>query len=121
MVGRYLTYHYPSYESNRKIYIKLQQFKAFVDKNQRDFIIQNKKHGILCNTVNVFQTSFPFYATQIVNPFLNSQISANSVKCTYLDPFEVKKFEKQPKQLISFDLTNGAYNCNTVAPPDRQN
>ena len=24
-----------------------------------------------CNTVSVFQTPLPFYATQIINPFLN--------------------------------------------------
>ena len=28
----------------------------------------------MCNTLNVFQTPIPFYATQIINPFLNSLI-----------------------------------------------
>ena len=30
--------------------------------------------------MNVFQTPLPFYATQIINPFLNSRISANHDK-----------------------------------------
>ena len=29
--------------------------------------------GIICNTVNVFHTPLPFYATQIINLFLNSR------------------------------------------------
>ena len=30
--------------------------------------------------VNIFQTPLPFYATQIINPFLNTRISANQDK-----------------------------------------
>ena len=39
----------------------------------------NKQRGILCNTLNVFQALLPFYATQIITPFLNSKISVNCV------------------------------------------
>ena len=45
-----------------------------------DFIIEEQMHGILCNnTANNFQTTLPlpFYATQILIPFLNLMISAN--------------------------------------------
>ena len=34
----------------------------------------------LGNTTNVFHTPLPFYATQIINPFLNSWVSANHDK-----------------------------------------
>ena len=34
----------------------------------------------LCHTPNVFYTLLPFYATQIINPFHNSRISANHDK-----------------------------------------
>ena len=30
-----------------------------------------------CNTVNIFYIPIPFYATKIIDPFLNSMISAN--------------------------------------------
>ena len=35
--------------------------------------------GIM-NTANVFHTLLPFYATQTINPFLNSRISSNHDK-----------------------------------------
>ena len=41
---------------------------------------RNKYCGILCNTANVLHTPLPFYATQIINRFLNSMISDNHDK-----------------------------------------
>ena len=40
----------------------------------------NRETIELCNTSNVFHTPLSFYATQIINPFLNSRISANHDK-----------------------------------------
>ena len=45
---------------------------------KRDLIIE-KQMSILCNTVNVFQTSLPFYATQIIDPFFNSRIKGRDL------------------------------------------
>ena len=43
----------------------------------KDILQQRNKYSvILCNTVNVLHTHFPFYTTQIITPFLNSNISA---------------------------------------------
>ena len=44
----------------------------------------NKQHGIFCTTVNIFQTSLPFYATQIINPFLPSLMKYCSSSVEYL-------------------------------------
>ena len=40
----------------------------------------NKQRSILCNTVNVFQTTPPFFATRIINPFLHPRVSAHHDK-----------------------------------------
>ena len=47
---------------------------------KRDFVIEKQIARHLCNTMNVFQTTLPFYATQMINPFLNLRISANHDK-----------------------------------------
>ena len=40
----------------------------------------NKYRVILSNLANALQTPFPFYGTQLINPFLSSLISANHDK-----------------------------------------
>ena len=50
-------------------------------RKKRDFRIdQQIAITLLCNTVIDFQTPLSFYATQIVNSFLNPRISANHDK-----------------------------------------
>ena len=44
---------------------------------KKDLMIDKKWRGILCNIANVYQPPLLFYATQIINPFLNSIILAN--------------------------------------------
>ena len=51
-----------------------------INHNKIYFIIDQQRAKHFCNTVNVFQTPLPFFATQIVNTFLNSRISANHNK-----------------------------------------
>ena len=51
-----------------------------------DFIIEKPKGWHLCITANVYQTRLLFYATQIINPFPNSMISANHVKWEEFQP-----------------------------------
>ena len=48
--------------------------------NKRYSIIDQQIAHIFCTTVNVGTTRLPFYATQIINPFLKSRISANHDK-----------------------------------------
>ena len=43
--------------------------------------------AILCNTANVYQILLPFYATQMINSFYNSIISANHEKGEKFKPF----------------------------------
>ena len=45
-----------------------------------------KQRGILYNAANVFQSPLPIFVTQIINPFLNSRISANHDKRQGLRP-----------------------------------
>ena len=46
----------------------------------KDSIIDQQiaRRGILCTTVNVFQPPLPFYASKIINTFLNSKYSSIS-------------------------------------------
>ena len=61
----------------RKRYYGYVQLKHI---SKRYFIIDQQISGILCTTVNVFQTHLPFYASKISKPFLTSRISANHDK-----------------------------------------
>ena len=47
------------------------RLKRKARKGENDFDL----YLILCTTVNVFTTTLPFYATQIISPFLTSKIS----------------------------------------------
>ena len=67
----------------------------------------------LCNTVNVYPTPLPFYATQTISPFLNFIISANhekesnSANSVILIPLTVSL------ALISFRLTK-VFKCSRL-------
>ena len=48
---------------------------------KRDFIVEKYLHVVLWNISNI---PLPFYATQIINIFLNSSITANHDKVDWL-------------------------------------
>ena len=58
----------------------------------------NKYRGILCNTENVYQTPLSYNATQTINPFINSIISANH-----------EKVEEFPYTLYCFSSVESIY------------
>ena len=62
----------------------------------------------LCNTANIYQTPLPFYATQIINPFLNPIISAN--------PNKGEEFQQIAKSLypLLFPQYMGIKYCNNL-------
>ena len=59
--------------------------------SQKKFTIEKQTALHTCNTANVYQTPLPFYATQTIDPFTNSIISAYHEK--------VEKFYQKVKSL----------------------
>ena len=49
---------------------------ATMDLIEKRFYNREANSAALCNIVNVFQTPLPFFATEIINLFLNSMIPA---------------------------------------------
>ena len=80
-----------SFNGERREFVIKRVMNISYCKNKRDFIIEKQIVQNLCNTQNVYQTTLPFYATQINNPFLSSIISANHEKGRYC-PSSVESF-----------------------------
>jgi len=59
-----------------------------VTKIQKIFYNSETIASLNYKTPNAFHTPLPFYATQIINPFFNSMISANHVKVESLSAYD---------------------------------
>ena len=74
---------YPMFEYNKVFQFIVMYFKKATAPHssfKRYFNRSTNSASFLCITVNVLQTPLPFYATQIINPFLCSRIIANHDK-----------------------------------------